>query len=353
MKQGEVNLELSPAKIAMNADQLAQWLPPDQHQKIIAQSIELVGVTGVRAECFVRLWTYLLVKEQLAQQPNLRPPLAELTLPTTAVSCTHREAAEIFYHDQERGSDRAAGMMLDKLAALGLIQKHFDGNTTRIKIQALRPLIATSPTVVPLEIAEFDPRCDPIMVASLLTRNYSWMNRDPMVMTQRITYLLRQWSRQYPVGMRVLRRSDNLNPVGFCLLYPTASASDAKFFGSPSQGSHLSSTVDVDLDPFQLATPGDLNCVSVFVRSWVIEPAYVKEYRVLLLQDAQATLRRMQKDFPHLCDLYTLIVHPQYEEMGIAMGFQKTIVSAQQPGVSWMYLPIDRFLSLNMPTLKF
>ncbi len=337
----------------MDPDQLAQWLPPHQREQLIAQSIGLVGMTRVRAECFVRLWTYLLVKEQLAQQPNLRPPLAALTLPTAAVSCTHREAAEIFYHDQERGSDRAAGMMLDKLAALGLIQKHFDGNTTQIAIQPWRPLVATSPAVVNLEITEFDPRCDPIMVASLLTHNYSWMNRDPMAMTQRITYLLRQWARQYPVGMRVLRRSDNLNPVGFCLLYPTASKSDAKFFGSPTQGSHLSSTVDVDLDPFQLATPGDPGCISVFVRSWVIEPIYVAQYRVPLLQDAQSTLRRMQADFPQLCDLYTLIVHPQYAEMGTAMGFQKTIASAQQPGVFWMYLPIDRFLGLDMSVLKF
>jgi hypothetical protein len=335
----------------MNAEHLDLWWPPAQQATFIEQAIGLVGVTRVRAQCFVRLWIYLLVKERQASQPRLSPPLAALTLPTTAISCTHREAAEIFYHDCDRGSDRAAGMMLDKLAALGLIKKHFDGNTTRIMIQ---PLLLTNRSIkqtIDLEITEFDPRCDAIAVANLLANNYSWMNRDRAAMSQRIAQLLRQWSRQYPVGMRVLRRCDNLNPVGFCLLYPTAGVSEANFFGSPSQGSHLSNMNEHD--PFQLATIGDADCVSVFVRSWTIEPPYIPKYRPLLLQDAQATLRRMQLDFPQLCDLYTLIVHPMYEEMATALGFQKTISSTQQPGVSWMYLPLDRFLKLEMLALSF
>ena len=335
----------------MKAEHIDLWLSPAQQAIFIEQAIKMVGVTRIRAQCFVRLWIYLLVKERLALQPRLPPPLAELTLLTAAVSCTHREAAEIFYHDAERGSDRAAGMMLDKLAALGLIKKQFDGNTTRIMIQ---PLLLTNRLIeqnVELEITEFDPRCDTIAVANLLANNYSWMNRDRAAMSQRIAHLLRQWSRQYPVGMRVLRRCDNLNPVGFCLLYPTAGVSEANFFGSPTQGSHLSNMNE--RDPFQLATIGDLGCVSVFVRSWTIDPPYIPKYRPLLLQDAQATLRKMQVDFPQLCDLHTLIVHPMYEEMATALGFQKTIVSTQQPGVSWMYLPLDRFLKLELSALSF
>jgi hypothetical protein len=180
----------------MNAEHLDLWWPPAQQATFIDQAIGLVGVTRVRAQCFVRLWIYLLVKERQASQPRLSPPLAALTLPTTAISCTHREAAEIFYHDCDRGSDRAAGMMLDKLAALGLIKKHFDGNTTRIMIQ---PLLLTNRSIeqtIDLEITEFDPRCDAIAVANLLANNYSWMNRDRAAMSQRIAQLLRQWSRQ-------------------------------------------------------------------------------------------------------------------------------------------------------------
>jgi hypothetical protein len=335
----------------MDAEKLAHWLPPPQQEQLITQAIGLVGVTRVRAECWIRLWIHLLVKEQLAAEPLLQPPLVKLTVPTTAISCTHREAAEIFYFDRDQGSDRAAGMMLDKLAALGLIQKQFDGNTTRITIQALLSTTGPISTEVALQTAEFNPRCDAITVATLLANNYNWMNRNTAAMPQRIAQLLRQWSRQYPVGMRVLRRSDNLNPVGFCLLYPTASNTDAKFFGSPTQGLHFSSMMDID--PFELAMPGDLNCVSLFVRSWIIEPAYAATYRPLFLQDAQATLSRMQADFPNLCDLYTLIIHPSYEEMAVTLGFQKTIASLQQPGVAWMYLPIDRFLSLDISALSF
>jgi hypothetical protein len=335
----------------MDAEQISTWLPPAQQEQLIAQAIGLVGVTRVRAECWIRLWIYLLVKELLTTQPRLQPPLVELTIPATAMSCTHREAAEIFYHDRDQGSDRAAGMMLDKLAALGLIKKQFDGNTTRITIQPLLTVPRIATPTVELQITEFDPRCDAITVANMLATNYNWMNRNTAAMPQRIAQLLRQWSRQYPVGMRVLRRSDNLNPVGFCLLYPTTSATDAKFFGSPNQGLHFSSMTEVD--PFELATPGDLDCVSLFVRSWIIEPAYVAQYRPLFLQDAQLTLQRMQKDFPQLCDLYTLIIHPSYEEMAVALGFQKTTANIQQPGVFWMYLPLDRFLGLDLSALKF
>jgi hypothetical protein len=332
----------------MDAEQISTWLPQAQQEQLITQAIGLVGVTRVRAECWVRLWIYLLVKERLGEQPRLQPPLLELTVPKVAISCTHREAAEIFYHDREQGSDRAAGMMLDKLAALGLIKKQFDGNTTRITIQPLLPVVNVVEAAVELQVAEFDPRCDAITVANLLASNYNWMNRNTAAIPQRIAQLLRQWSRQYPVGMRVLRRSDNLNPVGFCLLYPTASSADTNFFGSPTQGLHFSSMMD--LDPFELATPGDQECVSLFVRSWIIEPSYVAAYRPLFLQDAQNTLRRMQADFPNLCDLYTLIIHPSYEEMAVALGFQKTNSNA---GVSWMYLPLDRFLNLDMSVLSF
>lgn len=335
----------------MDAEQIDTWLPPAQQEQLITQAIGLIGVTRVRAVCWVRLWIYLLVKENSASQPRLQPPLLALTLPTVAISCTHREAADIFYHDREQGSDRAAGMMLDKLAALGLIQKQFDGNTTRITIQPLLPIVNAAVETVSLEITEFDPRCDAITVANLLATNYNWMNRNTAAVPQRIAQLLRQWSRQYPVGMRVLRRSDNLNPVGFCLLYPTASNSDAKFFGSPTQGLHFSSMMDVD--PFELATPGDLDCVSLFVRSWIIDPSYVAQYRPLFLQDAQTTLQHIQVDFPNLCDLYTLIIHPSYEELATKLGFQKTSSGAQQAGVFWMYLPLDRFINLDMSALKY
>lgn len=175
------------------------------------------------------------------------------------------------------------------------------------------------------------------------------MNRNSETALHRITQLLRQWAKQYITGMRVLRRSDTLNPVGFYLLYPTASVSDANFFSAPSKALHLSAMTEDD--PFQMATPGDSGCVSVFVRSWMIEPQYWDRYQIPFLIDTQQTLKRMQQDFPNLCDLHTLVIHPLYEKMGSLLAFQKT---SQYPTSSlyWMYRPLDRFLALDLHTLE-
>jgi hypothetical protein len=54
----------------------------------------------------------------------------------------------------------------------------------------------------------------------------------------------------------------------------------------------------------------------------------------------------MQHDFPNLCDLHTLIIHPSYEEMAAALGFQKTIQD-NKLSIYWMYLAVDRFLALS------
>lgn len=341
----------------MDIGQIDQWFPPIQQQPIIDQLSHRVGLTRIRAEYFLRLWIYLLVKQQQLSSTtaNVQPPLQQLELPTEAISCSHSEAAQLFYGDKDEGSDRSAGMMLDKLAALGLIKKHFDGNTTRIEIQ---PTFITRSTTQPkaelsqrLVIDNFDPRCDAVPVANLLAVNYSWMNRSLDIVPHRITRLLRKWAKQYPTGMRVLRRSDNQNPVGFYLLYPTTAESEVSFSSSPVKGLHLTS-LEGGEDPFTLATPGDEDCSAVFIRSWMIDPKYIDKYRVPLLQDAQKTLRKMQQDFPNLCDLHTLIIHPSYETMAIALGFQEIGQHlSRDTQLCWMYQALDRYLSLDIKTI--
>jgi hypothetical protein len=326
----------------MDVEQLDRWFPPALRQPIVARLVKRVGLTRIRAEYFLRLWVYLLVKEQGSQ---LKPPLQELQPLTAPVICSLSEVSELFYSDQDQGSDRAAGMMLVKLAALGLIDKQFDGNTTQINIVPIPELLTVAPALEAVTIDPFDPRCDAIPVANLLAQNYNWMNRNQDTVPHRIVQLLRRWAGQYAGGMRVLRRCDNRNPVGFYLLYPTDSASESNFFSSPSKGLHLSSMEAID--PFGMATIGDPSCVSVFVRSWMIDPQYLERHRRLFLSDVQQTLRRMQLDFPNLCDLHTLIIHPGYEEMAAQLGFQKTIQDAKT-SVYWMYLPLDRFLERSL-----
>lgn len=326
---------------------LDHWLSPTQYQRYLDLLMWQMGITRWRAECFLRLWIYLFLKEAQARQVVLTPPLAALTFPQGWVACSCHEAAELFYGDRDRGSDRSAGMMLDKLAALGLIRKQFDGNCTQIEIQALSDLLSQAQIEPPVraEPDGFDPRCDAIPVANLLANNYHWLNRNTDAVPYRIANILRDWGDHYVTGMRVLRRCDNQNPVGFYALYPTQRESEIKFFSPPSQGLHLSQVTEVD--PFELALPGDAGCRSVFIRSWVIDHLYRPSYQMQFLQDAQQTLGKMKQDFPNLWDMHTLIIHPNYEDLAKVLGFQKTNCDPKLP-IYWMYQSVDRFLALDM-----
>ncbi len=326
----------------MSPESLDQFFSKVQQQQYVQHLLGRVGLTRRRATCFVRLWAYLQLK--YADTPE---PLQQLTPVDTWVDCTCREAAALFYAESERGSERSAGMMLDKLMALGLIQKQFDGNTIAIAIPQPPELYQAKSKPATVIADQFDPRCDAIPVANLLASRYNWMNNSVTAVPYRITQLLRGWAEGYSRGMRVLRRSDNLNPVGFCLLYPTTRDSEIHFFGPPSKGLHLSGIADED--PFTLATPGDDTCRAVFIRSWNIEPDYADQ-SLLLLEDAQTTLQAMQQDFPNLCDLHTLIIHRDYEPLAKALGFQKTGLD-NQAAVYWMYLALDRFLAIDMEDL--
>ncbi|MGD1865187.1 MAG: hypothetical protein ACFB0D_11585 [Phormidesmis sp.] len=364
----------------MDLEQLNLWFPLAQQRPIVERISAQVGVTHTRAEYLVRLWIYLMVKQRrlatnslatdrLTAHPSTthpftteqghQQPFQTLEPISQPVSCSHREAAWLFYGDKDTGSDRAAGMMLDKLAALGLITKNFDGNTTRIQIPLDSAILSSTRPLPPspeaersrsLIIDDFNPRCDAVPVANLLAVNYSWMNRSLEIVPHRITRLLRRWASEYATGMRVLRRSDNLNPVGFYLLYPTTAESEINFSSSPTKGLHLASMNATD--PFILAKPNDPDCAAVFVRSWMIDPDYLEQYRVLFLQDAQQTLKKMQKDFPNLCDLYTLIIHPSYEMMATKMAFQQIgTQTSRDTQLYWMYQALDRYLDLNLPVI--
>ncbi|HEY9889836.1 MAG TPA: hypothetical protein V6D02_15625, partial [Candidatus Obscuribacterales bacterium] len=204
---------------------------------------------------------------------------------------------------------------------------------------------ATTQAIAPVAPADFDPRCDAIPIANLLASNYNWLNRSADAVPYRIANILRDWAAQYARGLRVLRRLDNQNPVGFYALYPTQRDCEVKFFAPPSQGLHLSQVTEVD--PFVMAQPGDRQCRAVFVRSFVIEKPYQTAAQVAFLQDAQHTLQALQQDFPNLMDMYTLIIHPSYAELGQALGFQKTSTDPKLP-IHWMYQAVDRFLALEI-----
>lgn len=331
----------------LRSEVFQQWLPPALQQRYVTLLMQRVGMTKRRAECFVRLWLYLFLKDCQLRQALPQKPLTELAFPQGWIECSCREAADVFYGDRDRGGDRSAGMMIDKLAAIGLIRKQFDGNCTQIEIQPLPDLMErdTPADIVSVVPDAFDPRCDAIPIANLLATNYNWLNRNTDAVPYRIANILRDWASQYATGMRVLRRCDNQNPVGFYAFYPTQRDSEIKFFAPPSQGLHLSQVAEVD--PFAMALPGDKSCRTVFVRSWMIESQYRKQTQVSLLQDAQQTLINMRQDFPDLWDMYGLIIHPSYAELARVLGFQKT---SSDPKLSlyWVYQAVDRFLALDL-----
>ncbi|WP_228060212.1 hypothetical protein [Plectonema radiosum] len=325
-----------------------EWFCIEHRLKYISLLKGKVGLTRRRSECFVKLWAYLLLKQQQELGIAVKP-LTELDLPQGFVPCTHREANELFYAQEDRGSERAAGMMIDKLVALGLIEKEFDGNNICIRICSPLPDInqSTKPTQSAKLFADsFNPRTDAIPAATFLASNYDWMNKKTTAAPHRIAKILRNWAKQYSKGMRVLRRCDTQNPVGICILYPVASESEENFFLPPSKSLHLSTASQTD--PFNIATPGDADCTSAFIRSFQIDPNYQQHDNLCqLLKDARQTLINMQADFPNLCDLYTLTIHPSAQSLALAMGFQKT---SQDPQISlyWMYMPLDKYLTLDI-----
>lgn len=334
--------------LPFHSEILYRWLPKEKYQHYLGLLMGRVGMTRRRADCFLRLGLYLFLKEAEQKQSLPEPPLKAIQLPTGWVECSCRETADVFYSDKERGSDRSAGMMLDKLVALGLIRKQFDGNCTQIAISPIPGLLAQA---IESSIAEVVPdgfslRSDAVPIANLLATNYNWLNRNTETVPYRIANILRDWAGQYPTGLRVLRRCDNQNPVGFYALYPTKRESEVRFFAPPSQGLHLSQVTEVD--PFAMALPGDDQCRAVFIRSWMIEQPYQKQAQVRFLEDAQHTLKAMRQDFPNLMDMYTLIIHPSYAQLAHALGFQKTSADPKLP-LYWMYQALDRFLALNIP----
>lgn len=321
--------------------------PPKLQQNYITALQRKDGLTRRRAECLIRLWGYLLLKLQAEELNDLPQPLLKLELPQGFVICTHREAAELFYAQEERGSDRAAGLMIDRLVALQFLEKNYDGQTLSLQVRPIPELLAML-SVQPLpalQVDAFNPRTDAVLVAQLMTRTYQDWIKNSGAAAFRMSKGLRVWASQYNKGMRVLRRSDTLNPVGIMILYPTASQSEPYFFQTPNL-EHLW-TDDRGGDRFEMASPGDLACTSVYVRAWIVDTPYASAKTLCqFIQETQRTLLHLQEDFPSLCDLYAILIQPNHAALRQLMGFERVLQNSQQ-SQNWVYISLDRYLSLD------
>jgi hypothetical protein len=329
------------------ATQLNQSFSLNLQQAYIERLQTKGGFTRKRAEYLVRLWTYLQIKH-LGEPDQPQPPkFTDLAYIEAYVSCTHREAALLFYNQQERGSERSAGLMIDRFVSLGVLEKRFDGNTICLRVRPLPELNQTAQekTKPQLVFDAFNPRTDAVACAQIITRTFNEVVKTNATTSHKVLHALRAWAKHYPHCMRVLRRLDTGNPVGITVLYPVTQDSEVHFFDMPSKTFFLST--DRADDPFTMATPGDPDCTSLYVRAWIIEPAYLtRESLRDHIVDTKAVLRRMQADYPELCDIYSLIIHPIYERLRHIMGFEKVFQESQR-SYSWSYLAIERYLDLD------
>lgn len=305
------------------------------------------GLTRRQATCFVRLWGYAYL-----QQPDKKPPITGLDPCVGTFTCSHREAADLFYCDHPRGSGRSAGMMVKQLVAKHLVKREpFDGGPTRLSLQILNSFLPSANNLHTSQLytGAFNVRQDTSLVAAFLEESYSWVSQRSETTSFKMTKVLRRWATQYPNGLRVLRKISDDEPVGFATLFPTHADSEEKFHLPPSASLHLS-TLDSD-DPIKVAIPGDEECYAVFVRSWQIRGDYWSYSTVCqFLQDSQMTLRQMQKMFPNLCDLYTITIHPRLEALAFALGF-KPMKADPNSSLRWIHIPLDRFLQLDIDSV--
>ena len=332
---GQVMPEFTPGD-------LDQWFPPEIQQQYVEQLKGTNGLTRRRAQCFVRLWGYCLLKQYVERTQRLpAKPLDSLMPLEGSVVCTQAEAADLFYAETDRGSDRSAGMMINQLVSQNLVLKEFDGNQTYISIFPPADVLEELESIA-LVIDDFNPRTDAVLVANCLADCYSWMNSLKKLNASVIKRGLRQWATQYPQGMRVLRQQDSGKPVGFYCFFPVDSSSEDKFFAPPSESLYLfSERTD---DPFTFAQPGDDSCEAIAIRSWHIDKAYWQLPTVVqFVEDSQRTLEKMRQDYPNICELYGTSINPFADTLSRALGFQSTI---QDPNLSlsWLYMAVDHFL---------
>ena len=322
------------------------WFPLPLQQEYVEHLISQPGlrITVKQATYFVRLWGY----GYLHQYGIDHAPITDLKRQVASFYCSHTDAAELFYTG-DSGTPRAAGQMLDKLASKHLLRRDdISGGTTRLSLNIPQSFELVRENPEDSFYADgFDPRNDAPFVANFLEKLYSYDGDRPESMLHNIKRGIRQWARQYPKGLRVLRRDSTQEPVGFAAFFPAHPDSEEKFDLPPSRSLHLNRLNVRQEDPIQIATPGDPDCYTVFVRSWQIQLS-VWSYGTAceLIKDSQATLKQMRQDFPNLSDIYTIAIHPLSEDFALTLGFRQ-MKADPDSSLCWLYMPLDRFLALD------
>jgi hypothetical protein len=48
----------------MDSSEVELWFDRERQKQMVAKLVDRIGLTRVRADCFLRLWIYLSIKEQ-------------------------------------------------------------------------------------------------------------------------------------------------------------------------------------------------------------------------------------------------------------------------------------------------
>ncbi|MEM9486719.1 MAG: hypothetical protein AAGA83_23855, partial [Cyanobacteria bacterium P01_F01_bin.116] len=295
----------------LKPEKVDTWFPPEFQKRYTNHLIGKSGLTPTQARHFVRLWGY----GHLQQYGPEQIPITVLKRKIDGFLCSHGDASKLFYAEENKGTPRSAGLMINKFVSKKLIRREtFNGTTSILKLRI--PQVFDLPDEGKSEEVYtdlFDPRNDTPIVARFLEELYSYDGERPQALSFTIQQGLRHWAKRYPQGLKVLRRCKaSQQPIGFFAIAPIHPKSARNFCMPPKYSRHLS-RLDPDLeDPIELATPGDPDCYIAYIRSWQIRPdLWTHDNAFKLLEATKNTLRCMQKDYPGLSEIYSMNIHPR------------------------------------------
>lgn len=315
-----------------------------------SQASGCVKLTYIQAGHLVRLWGYAYVKHY----GDTHTPIKALTCRLNSFFCSHSEAAKFLYADREAGGTaRSAGLMLKEMESMSLIQcKSTKGSPTKISLNI--PLtfeLPEEPQGNKVFPDKFDPRRDAPTVANLLKVLFHYEANHSQSLGRDITKVLREWSKRYPDGLRVLRQEKTRKPIAVVTIFPIHPDSESNFDLPPSESLYLHKIRIKAKDPIQFSEPGDPNCFIAYVRCWHIKPGFWNHETVIqFIDETKDMLRKMHQVYPELSDVYSIILHPHHEDFVIRLGFD---ITRSDPKISqrWAYIALDAFLELKSEEL--
>ncbi|MEM9446668.1 MAG: hypothetical protein AAGA18_15100 [Verrucomicrobiota bacterium] len=336
----------------LTPEEVAIWFPPDRQKRYARHITGQRNLSPIQAKYFVKLWGYAYLKRK---GPPYEPiQTLDNNLYNFPFPFSQDDACKLFYAEKEDGgTPRAAGLMLKKFAddkRDKLIQyQRFEGTKTEITLNI--PSEFELPNIDPEDTVyadEFDRRRDILPVTKALKELYSINpNVSEAELEFNIRRGLRNWSKRYPKGMRVIRRASDKEAIGFLTIMPVDPESERQFCLDPAESLHLSQFSSTDKDPIKIAAENDQDCYIAYIRSWQIQRGlWTRDNILALIEETKKTLQLIHNDYPELSEIYSMTIHPRLGALAKAIGFATTSLGSAT-ALSWLSIHLDTFLAIN------